>query len=218
MLSELNITGQRPANPGGGGGWLATFLNDFGTPGAPVVNEYGELVGIVGTAVPGATSLAAMMRFRAELKGTPIVPFALIAFREDAGGTPIADLRQRGELIPALVGEQNVLSGGFAREIARTNTIAPSDQREEFSAQEKKLVAFVSWSPVEKLQGSTVIRLFDADNRSVAESKPQKISVGKGGLSLSSWEIPIISLSGLYRADVVLNDKPIWRGFVKITP
>ena len=130
----------------------------------------------------------------------------------------ISDLRERGDLIAALAGEQNVLSGGFAREIVRTNTVAPSDQREEFSAREKKLVTFVTWSPIEKLKGATMIRLFDAENRKVVESTPKKINIGKGNLSLSYWEIPIVSLAGMYRADVMLGDKPIWRGFVKITP
>jgi hypothetical protein len=144
VLSELQITGQRGGNATGGAGSLATFIDDFGTPGAPVVNEYGELVGIVGTALPGATRLPMTMRFRAELKGAPIVPIGLFQLRDDAAGMAISDLRERGDLIAALAGEQNVLSGGFAREIARTNTVAPSDQREEFSAWEKKLVTFVT--------------------------------------------------------------------------
>ena len=104
-----------------------------------MVNEYGELIGIVG-ASPGAARLAFVMRNRAELKGVPIVPFSLLRVPSDVSPMRIADLRSRGELIPALVGEQNVLSGGFAREIARMNTVAPSDQRDEFSANEK------SWS------------------------------------------------------------------------
>ena len=168
--------------------------------------------------VPRATRFATMMRLRAELKGAPIVPIGLFKVSDDAGSTPIADLRRRGDLIPALAREQNVLSGGFAREIARTNTIAPSDQREEFSAQEKKLVTFVTWSPIEKLKGTTMIRFFDADNRMKVESPPKKINVGKGNMSLTYWEIPIASLSGMYRADVMFDDRPIWRGFVRITP
>jgi len=56
------------------------------------------------------------------------------------------------------------------------------------------------------------------DNRKILESTPKKLTVAKGDLSLSSWEIPITALAGVYRADVVLDDKPIWRGFVRITP
>jgi hypothetical protein len=214
VLVDLSVIGHR-APPDGG--WLATFVNGFGTPGAPVVNEYGELLGIVG-ASPGATRMGVLLRNRAELKGVPIVPFGLFRVNNDVVPTRIADLRSRGELIAALAGDQNVLSGGFAREIARTNTVAPSDQRDEFSATEKKMVAFVTWNPVEKLKGLAIIRLFDVDNRLVMETKPMKLSLGKGQMSLSSWELPISSLSGTYRADVMLDARPMWRGFVKITP
>lgn len=213
VLVDLSVIGQRAAPDGG---WLATFINGFGTPGAPVVNEYGELLGVVG-ASPGATRMAVLLRDRAELKGVPIVPFGFFRLRDDVVSTRIADLRSRGELMAALAGEQNVLSGGFAREIARTNTVAPSDQRDEFSAAEKKMVAFVTWNPVEKLKGLAIIRVFDVDNRPVMETKPMKVSLGKGQMSLSSWELPISSLSGTYRADVMLDARPIWRGFVKIT-
>jgi hypothetical protein len=214
VLVELSITGSRPAAPGG---WLATFINGFGTPGAPVVNEYGELLGIVG-GTPGATRLAFVMRNREELKGVPIVPFSLLCVQENVGPTAVADLRSRGELIPVLVGEQNVLSGGFAREIARTNTVAPSDQRDEFSAKEAKVVAFVTWNPVTRLKGLVTFAVFDGDNRRVMESQPKKLSLGKGQSSLSSWELPITGLSGVYRGDLMLDGKPMWRGFVRITP
>jgi hypothetical protein len=211
---DLNVIGHRAAPDTG---WLATVVNGFGTPGAPVVNEYGELLGVVG-ASPGATRMGVLLRNRAELKGVPIVPFGLFLVQKDVAPTRIADLRSRGELIAALAGEQNVLSGGFAREIARTNTVAPSDQRDEFSATEKKMVAFVTWNTVEKLKGLAIIRVFDIDNRPIMETKPMKLSLGKGQMSLSSWELPISSLSGTYRADVMLDARPMWRGFVKITP
>ena len=77
---------------------------------------------------------------------------------------------------------------------------------------------FVTWNPIEQLKGLANIRLFDADNRPVMESKPKKMNLRKGQMSLSSWEVPIASLSGLYRRDVMLDGKPIWRGFVSIRP
>jgi len=219
VLTELTITGQRSIAPSVESGWLATFINDVGTPGSPVVNEYGEIVGIVGTGLSGATRLLTITRLRADLKGAPIISFAAFNLSEGTTATSLADLRARGELIPALAREQNILSGGFAHEIARTNTVAPSDQREEFSAQEKKFVAFVTWSPIENIKGQTKIQLFDENNRLVLDSAPKKTNISKRDLSLSSWEIPVARLApGMYRADVLLDNKPIWRGFFKITP
>ena len=58
---------------------MAIFLKGTGTPGAPVLNEYGEVIGIVGaTDVAGATRAGDVRRFRGQLKGAPIVPFNLV--------------------------------------------------------------------------------------------------------------------------------------------
>lgn len=216
VLVDCTITGHR--NPASAG-FIATFLNGTGTAGAPVLNERGELIGMVGaTDVPGVTRLSEVMRFRADLKGAPIVPFNLVRVIPTVQPSLLADLRSRGDLLSAVTGEEHVVSGGFSRGILKGVTVTPSDQRDEFSSREAKLTVFVTWSPQERLKGVSVLRLRDTDNRIVVESKPGKIDLRKGNLSLSSWELPMISVPGIYRADVLINDQPIWRGFVRITP
>jgi hypothetical protein len=34
---------------------------------------------------------------------------------------------------------------------------------------------------------------------------------------LSSWKLPVPPTPGMYRADVLIDGTPIWRGFVKVT-
>lgn len=216
VLSECTITGK-----GGSPGpmLLATFFNGLGTPGAPVLNEYGELIGIIGAGnVPGATRLQHIMRFRAELKGAPIVPFNLVRVPEGATGSALAELRASGEIIAAVSGDEHVVSGGFARAIAKSPIVAPAEQRDEFSVHDKSFVVFVSWSPQQRLKGQMVLRLHDADNHVVVESKPKRTDLPRRDLRLSSWEIPMLATPGLYRADVLLDARTLWRGFVRITP
>ena len=45
-----------------------------------------------------------------------------------------------------------------------------------------------------------------------------KLNLRKGQMSLTSWQLAIGSLAGVYRGDVTVDSKPIWRGLVKITP
>jgi hypothetical protein len=197
--------------------FLATFSNGVGTPGAPVLNEYGELIGIIGAGTPGATRLYDLLRLRAQLRGTPIVPFSLVRLRPDAPAVPLAELRARHELIAALWGEEHVQSGGFARSIGRS-PVGPVDQRDDFSARDKSFVIFVTWNPVERLRGLTKARLYDADNRIIVESKPKKSDLRKRQPTFSVWEMPATFAPGSYRAEILLDDRPMWRGFVQITP
>lgn len=216
-LTEGGMTGQSDL-PGVGRRLLAAFTNGTGTPGAPVVNEFGELVGMVGGAhMPGATGLLDLLRFRGTMKGIPIVPMTELRARPGAPRESIAALLQRGDLIPALSGEQHVVSGGFAKQINRGPAVAPGDQREEFTSQDKTFVTWINWSPQDRVRGTSILRLFDADNRVVLESKPAKIDLRKGQLSLSSWQIPVPNAPGMYRVDAAIDGKPIWRGFVRIS-
>ena len=215
-LVDGSITGKGAA--GSNAPLLATFVNGNGTPGAPVMNEYGELIGMVGGGTPGVTRLYDLLRLRAQLKGVPIVPLTLVRLRPDAPPAAMADLRAKGELILALSGDQHVQAGGFARAIAKGATVAPSEQRDDFSVRDKGFVVFVSWYPQERVRGMMRLRMLDADNRVVLESKPKKTDLRKQNLSLSAWEVPMLATAGSYRAEVMLDDKPMWRGFVQITP
>jgi len=217
-LTEGSLTGQSDA-PTTGRRFLATFLNGSGTPGAPVLNEFGELVGLIGGAdVPGATRLTELLRHRAEMKGIPVVPLNLVRFRPGAPTESVAALQQRGDLVAPLVGEEHVVSGGFARDIVKGPTVTPADQREQFSSQDKAFVVFVNWNPRERVRGQSMLRVFDADNRVIMESKPAKLNVRKGQWTMSTWQLRVPPNAGYYRVDAMIDGKPIWRGFVRIGP
>ena len=91
------------------------------------------------------------------------------------------------------------------------------DTRDEFSMRDKAFVAFVSWSPRERLRGQAVWKLFDLEGRPVSTSKPQKSDFKKGARSTSLWEVPMLSAPGIYRVEFFLDTSMMWRGFVRIT-
>lgn len=136
----------------------------------------------------------------------------------EAVGVSLADLRARGELLPALQGSEHVLSAGFARQLQRgVSTVSFSDQRDEFSAADKTFIAFVSWNPQARIKGSLILRIVDSGNRTVLQSKPGKLDLRPGVPIVSKWNVPIPTTPGWYRADFLLDGKPAYRAFVKIS-
>lgn len=218
VLADGTVSG-RAAAPGTGPRLLMTLGSGAAPPGEPVFNEFGELLGVVGgSLVPGASDLSELMHFRAELHGVPVVPISLFRTPMDAAPVALAEARARGDLVPAVQSGQNVMSGGFARSIATTQTVRPADQRQEFSlSRDKDFVVFVTWSPQMRLKGTTILRLHNEANQVVAESKPGKVDLRLGDARLSSWKLAIPGRPGVYRADVLIEGVPIWRGFVKVT-
>jgi hypothetical protein len=218
--SRVLLEGQITGLAGGGtpgSGWMVNFFNGIGTSGAPVMNEYGELLGFLGG--PPAPEVHRMRGIAsADFGNSRVIPLSAIPAPPSAAPASLADLRARGQLLEPLQGDAHVLSGGFAPAIERGTTIRPQNQREEFSVREKELVAFVTWAPRTPLKGQTAFHFFDAHNRVVASSKPAKINFRKNDLVLSSAKVPVFQQPGTYRAEIHLDGKPAWRGYVRITP
>jgi hypothetical protein len=216
ILVEGAITGQMTAGASGPR-FIVQWNNGTGTPGAPVMNEYGEQIGIVGGAlVSGVSSLGDLLHYRAQIHGVPVIPASLVRWAPGNPGVAIAEARARGELLPALRGQEHVVSGGFAKRLLRTQTVAPSEMVEEYSSADKTMIAFISWGPQTRVKGMLSLRILDENNQVVAESKPKKLDLRQGSLSISSWDMPVPAASGWYRAEFMLDGVPFYRAFMHV--
>ena len=101
-----------------------------------------------------------------------------------------------------------MLSGGFAAQIGREQTVSLQDQRQEFSSADKDFVVFVTWAPRVRLRGQGMIQVRDGNNAVVAESKPRKLDLRAKELTLFSARLPVFATPGTYRAEVLLDGKP----------
>lgn len=217
VLLEGTITGRSAASPTPG--FIATFYTGLGTPGAPVMNQFGEIIDIIGGGITtGPMGMRQLMRMQADLRGAAVIPLSAFRVRADAQPTSLTELEARGDVIAAPQGEEHVLSGGFATAIVKKASIQPEDQREEFSISEKGFTVFVTFSPLERLRGMISLRIYDAENRMVMQGKPVKRDFRKGSLVMNSWQLAMPGTAGLYRADVLLDEKVMWRSYVRVTP
>lgn len=197
---------------------IATFPNAFGMPGAPVVDEYGELFGIVGAGMPGdPRPVEHILEARDDLKGAPIVPFGVIAVQAATTPVDLAALRAAGRIMPSVVGGQTA-SGGFTRGAVKRADSGSTEFVVEFSKGEKAIGVVLSWTPRDRLRGQAVLRVFDAENTLVAASQPRKVSYNSGSYTRSSWEVPMLREPGTYRVDVLIDANTYWRGFLRINP
>lgn len=216
--SRVLLEGQITGLAGGGApGWMVSFFNGLGTRGSPVVNEFGELIGILGgppaSSVPTVRALAS-----ADFGNMPVIPATALPAGPLPAPVPLDTVRAAGHLLTALEGDVHVMSGGFAGAIGRGPTVRPQDQRDEFSVSDKEMVVFVTWSPRSQIKGQTAFHIFDASNRPVMSSKPTKVNFRKNDLVMSSMKIPVPQQPGVYRAEVHLDGKPAWRSYVRILP
>jgi hypothetical protein len=193
--------------------------------GSPLLNEYGEAIGLIGgNLVPGVAFLEDMA-FGARIgtlggpsRGTLAVPLSLVD--ESAGSaTTIEGLASSGQFMPALVSTQSVLSGTLARTVNRkTDPPQPIDEKSEFTRADSQGVLLLSWLPKEKRKGKPSLRMYDLDNRLLSENESKKkITVNPNKLSYSAWELNFATLpAGIYRLDVSLDGDVVWRTFFRM--
>jgi S1-C subfamily serine protease len=199
--------GARPA-------WIVTFQTGFARAGSAVINESGEILGIVDS----PTNMFESLKAQEDLRGRRLIDVAEFRVPENVSARSLDDMRARGELLAPVLGEMHVMSAGFAAGINRGPPVAVEDQRSEFSTTEKTFTVFVNWNPRERLKGMASLKLYNADNRQLVQSPPKKADIKKQDLILMSWRFDMLRTPGIYRADVLMDDKVMWRGWVRVTP
>lgn len=214
VLSECSVVGRTTADAASAG-VVVQFLTGRSVTGAPVLNEFGEVIGMV--AGPPPASYRGMTVYRVGSDpGARVLPYSAIRASGAGAAASVADLKARNVLMRAADGRDHIINGGFAREVQR-NPLRPVDQREQFSSADRQLFVFLTWDPRERLRGMMVYQLFDEENRKLAESKPAKVDFKPGNGRFSYWEVPLPPRPGSYRVDVVIGDVTLWRGlFMRI--
>lgn len=229
VIVETAITGTNSWAGAGERLNLSLVVSPAGV-GAPLVNDYSEVVGIVsGSIIPGVRSLEAAMitgysdavlRLGGPVRGGLAVPITLVPKPgADAKSTTLDELRKAGQFILPVTAQSNVLYGTLARSINRKGPIAqPMDQRSIFSRRDPTVGVFVSWEPKSRIKSTTSLHVYDLDNHVLMQSKPAKIELRVDQPSFTFTEIPTTSLlPGIYRLDILLGDEVAWRIFFRIT-
>jgi hypothetical protein len=197
--------------------------------GSPLLNEYGDVIGMVGgTLVPGKTSLemldsgfmnAPNAGANVVMRGGLAVPLdAILPGVTQTRSHTLSELWTQGQFIAPVSMKRFVSFGTTSLSIDKKGTPPwPKENRDHFSRRDGSASVFVLWDPKEKHKGQQVMRIYDIENKLLAETKPTKLDLKAGVQTESYWDLPITNFpSGIYRLDVLLDDGPAWRGFIQI--
>jgi hypothetical protein len=73
-------------------------------------------------------------------------------------------------------------------------------------------------APSGKREALSHFEVYDTDNRMHGKSDPNRLKFRPGDLLFSTWALTVGKLSpGIYRVDALLDEKPVWRGYLQIT-
>jgi len=230
-LVEGNITGVNDF-PDFGKRMHLSLSTSAGASGSPVLNEAGEVIGIIshGSLLPGVGSSDTAMRFGypmnlagadspARLNDVLAIPIESVHIPEtDVQAVPLEKFMQAGGLIPPLTRDRIIDLGTVAQRVVQHGPVQQTEgEKFQYSRADAKIFVFMTFNPQRKVKSQLVCRLYDLNNHLVEESKPIKLSLAPFQRSDMSWPIDIRPLKeGLYRVDVFIGDVAVWRSFFRL--
>jgi hypothetical protein len=216
VITEAAVVGQEP------GPSERLRLSQPVAVGSPLMDERGDLVGVALGAIAEDSLGPAMMLTPYGSTRIPNGISMLPAPRWPAAAAPVplAELARRGEFItPLSAGRRHIISGVFAGSVKRGGVVPmPLDQKFVFSRKEGQASVFVQWDPKEKKDALSWFEVYDTDYKKVGRGDATKVKMRPDQLLFSTWTFNIAVLPpAVYRVDLMLDDAPVWRGFVRIT-
>lgn len=199
--------------------------------GGPLLNDFGEYVGVIGgTIAPGGSPL----KMLGLINDTPLrddveriesqalaVPVTLIA--EPDVSTPtasFAELSRRGEFLEPVENPHIVGAGSFssAMQEGGEGPVLPRDYKEVFTSRDPQVAVYIRWDSISKQKGSCTIRIYNLDNELLTAEKPLDVTLTPGKYQATAWSMPAKNFSpGIYRVDVIFAGKVVWRDFFRMT-
>jgi hypothetical protein len=229
-IQNLNITGLQ----GTAGSVQRLNLSWYGlgiSLGAPVLDGRGRVIGVLGAGLSGMGSRR-MGGFTGYLEagqeGGPtavadptVLPISSIpeaAISQQP--VTLGELATRGVLIKPLVRDSQIATASLCEDFQNIahQAFMPVRPKREFSKRLGVFALVATWGPNEKLKGTQQLRLYDSDNQLVLQSDASAIDLTPRVTAFSAWKMPITSLQpGVYRVDLLVNDRPQWREFFRVT-
>ena len=227
VLSELKIIGKNTFPSAGDRLNLSSSITTKAV-GAPLLNVYGEVIGILGGNLNVGSDkgnsiemlLPDGLQLTNRISGGMAVPISIVNLKQTS---PYAmeNLIRDGVSFPPLVAGRHVSYIQLTHRIERSSGSPwPVDSASQFSQRDERMAIFVMWDPKVEIKGQARFQIYSRDNKPLVlaqKIKDAKIGIKPGKRVPSCWQIDISDVPvGIYRVDVLLNGDPASRAFFRI--
>lgn len=198
--------------------------------GGALLDEFGNYAGIIGGGIIPSADAVRILPLLSDsgtssstvdwqTTGLAVPQSVLPDLPLSAAPTSLAEIASRGEFAPLVVRSNFIkymIVTNSGNDIGRVTF--PGNSKQIFSRSDKKAAVYVNWQTSAKEKVACTLRVFTVENKMISASKSQEISLAPGKYASTMWDVPVDSLPpGIYRIDLVVNDKISWREFVRVT-
>jgi S1-C subfamily serine protease len=183
--------------------------------GGPVLDEHGNVLGLLGGALPEPRGYSAGATFT--LTGS-VVPISLVSANTPATPTSLQTLWATDQFTAPVTAESDVSFGMITQGKPPKGKVPfPKEMKADFSPGDGFATIVVAFQGIGPLKGTVQLQIYDVDNHPVSRGDPFKISLRSGETQERSWTFALTLHPGIYRADVLVGQEVAWRRYFRIT-
>jgi len=192
--------------------------------GAPVLNEYGEVIALAGGNIyPGMTGRS---QYEVAPAGTLSLqtglatPITLVRdLKPGVPGRTLAELAKMLQFVPLLMEQQNLVYGMITSRVDTKKNEFPASNKHQFEFRKGQdaVALLLVWGPREKVKGSIALEVYDLNNAVVGHSAAGKLNLNRGESSTQVFRLDPSPLKlRIYRVAVLQDSNPMWRGYFRL--
>ena len=218
VISDGQIVGKEP-HEGWGERYSISGLFNSSAMGGPVLSERGEVLGLLGGALPES-----LVRSVYSSGGTTftmtgsVVPVGLIRSDVSAGQTPLQTLWASGQFTAPVTAERRVSFGMITQgKPQKAKGPLSREMKVDFTHQDETATIVIAFQGIESWKNTVQLRIHDADNHILSNGDPVKLSLRSGETQERIWSFPLAPMHpGVYRADILVGDAVAWREYFRV--
>jgi hypothetical protein len=190
--------------------------------GSPLLTLKGGVAAVIGgSRTQGARLTSLSSRARGlNVIGTQNESVPLGVLEEKAGLQPVslADLLARGTLTPSVQEVPELVYAGTTRDLPKDMQTSMGPDATEFSSKDRQVFVYALWQRRNKVsKGMMGGVVSDVLNRPVVRIEPKKISFRSEAPTRAATSFSPANINpGVYRIDLLFENKVCWRGFIRI--
>jgi hypothetical protein len=203
---------------------ISNIFNTAAT-GGPLLNERGEVLGMLGGALPDTLVPQVLRDPSAYGAGgatfvvtASAIPIGLVVPPPALTPASFQTLWADGQFTPSVTASRNVTFGMLTQgKPAKGRAPFNKEMKNDFTRQDDSATVYVALQSMDALKATVQMRIYDADNRAVSSGEPIRITLKRGETQDRYWSFSVGVLNpGIYRADVLLGESVAWRTYFRV--
>jgi S1-C subfamily serine protease len=224
VISDGQIVGKESHEGWGERLSLSGIFNSVAT-GGPVLNDRGEVLGLLGGALP--ESFVRPIIGDSQRYGSgggiftatgSVVPIGLVNSSTNENPTTLQTLWATGQFSAPVTAAKRISFGMITRgKTQKGKNLLAKEMNVDFTRQDEFATIVVAFQGIDSWKSTVQLRIYDADNHVLLNGAPVKISLGRGETQERIWSFPLAPMHpGIYKADALVGEEVAWREYFRI--